>query len=157
MKYDMSKRDSMLLYVVSKKRNPKMDVDSWLRRFVKANKEYGERYLEDLESEITLSRALIASSLGDYFATDKGKAGVRQWLRREIMQMIDIAQKVVKTNAEVKYGKNYSVKIEEVQEVILAIQQIIMKNVGNPKDLKKIVSELRRTLVLPMQHVKVVN
>jgi hypothetical protein len=141
----------MMLYVSSKKRNPKVDVDGWMKKYIEAKNIYGVSFIEDCESEIILLRSLIASAVSDYFIIPIEEIGKRQWLRREIKDMTESLSRIIKSNADIKYGKQYSVKIEEVQKVIFAIQSIIIKSVSDPEDLKKISKALRKTLAIPMQ------
>lgn len=150
------------LYLVSAytRRQKGGRLGKFMETMTKEINENGILFSESLESEIVLIRALIAESLEDLEmieVTDAKKIGQRQWIRSDITEMIQKLSQIMERSVNMKYGKKYSVKMEDVRKIIAIIQNIITRNVDDKETMQKIIKDMYMTLLAPPPPEKVVN
>jgi len=117
-----------------------------------------EDFCSDLEGEIIVGRALLRVSLNelDKFSDRKFKKeedkrwaeGRKVWMRSQIFGYLKELGSLVEKNHKVKYGEQFTIRIENVQRIFLTFNEILMRNITDPNLLKKIIIDMEKTIAL---------
>lgn len=108
--------------------------------------------IERLDSEIIVARAILQESMNELHeltqSSEQKQIGRREWIRRNI---IDTAEKIsimIERHHKIKYGEFHTIRVEEVKNILLVVQEIILRNVPDPDILTKITNDIEKTIVL---------